>query len=167
MTAWGLVWSWSPDRPHALDRSVPGAYVVVVDVPPKGDVYVNEPWLSIRWDSVHRHVHSEWSAFATSVELRAAMLRGIQAISDHQAAAYVSDAKKLKVIVHEDQKWIKETWMPLAIEAGLNRLAFVTAATGLAKLDVEDVVASVNDHGLQSRTFDSMAAARKWVSEAS
>ena len=53
----------------------------------------------------------------------------------------------------------------LATGAGLKRLAFVTAATGLGKLTVEDVAGLVDEHGLQSRTFDSMAAARRWVSE--
>jgi hypothetical protein len=134
-------------------------------ITPTTGVYVDEPYLSIRWDSVHQHVLSEWRAFANSIELRAALLKGIQAIADNRAVAYVSDARKVRVIVHEDQKWIREHWMPLAIEAGLKRIAFVTAATGLGKLTVEDVAELVNDHGLQSRTFDSMAAARKWVSE--
>jgi len=128
-------------------------------------VYVDEPYLSIRWDSVHQHVHTEWRAFANSMELRAGLLKGIPAIKDNRAVAYVSDARKVKVIVHADQKWIKETWLPLAIGAGLKRLAFVTAATGLGKLNVEDVAGLVDQHGLQSRTFDSMAAARQWVSE--
>lgn len=131
------------------------------------DVYVDEPWLLMRWDSVHQHVHTEWKAFATSAELRAGLLRGIQAIRDHKAVAYVSDARKVKVIVHDDQKWIKENWLPLAVGAGLKRLAFVTAATGLGKLTVEDLVPMVDGHGLRSRVFDSMAAAREWVSEAS
>ena len=109
---------------------------------------------------------SEWHAFANSIELRSALLKGIQAIRDNRAAAYVSDARKLKVIVHEDQKWIHDKWMPLAQEAGLKRLAFVTAPTGLGKLTVEDVSELVDHNELQSRTFDSMAAARQWVSEA-
>jgi hypothetical protein len=110
---------------------------------------------------LHHHVLSEWRAFANSAELRSSLLKGIQAIRDNHAAAYVSDARKLKVIVHEDQKWIQETWMPLAMQAGLKRIAFVTAATGLGKL-----AGLVDDHGLQSRTFDAMPAARQWVSEA-
>ena len=93
-------------------------------------------------------------------------MKGIQAIRDNQAAAYVSDARKLKLIVHEDQKWIRDKWMPLAEEAGLKRLAFVTAPTGLGKLTVEDVSGLVDHQDLQSRTFDSMAAARQWVLEA-
>ena len=70
------------------------------------------------------------------------------------------------MIIHEDQQWIRDKWMPLAQEAGLKRLAFVTAPTGLGKLTVEDVSILVDHQQLQSRTFDSMSAARQWVSEA-
>jgi hypothetical protein len=116
---------------------------------------------------VHHHVYSEWHAFANSAELRSALLRGVQAIRDNHAAAYISDARKLKVIVHDDQNWIKEKWMPLAQQAGLKRLAFVTAPSGLGKLTIEDVSGLVNHNELQSRTFESMSAARQWVSEVS
>ena len=141
-----------------------GAYSLIIK--PPNDVYVDEPYLSIRWDSLHRHVLSEWRAFANSAELRTCLLKGIQAIRDNHAVAYVSDARKVKVIVHDDQSWIHDKWMPLAQEAGLRRLAFVTAPTGLGKLTIEDVSGLVDHHELQSRTFDSMAAARQWVSEA-
>jgi len=133
---------------------------------PTDDVYVDKPWLLMRWDSVRQCVHSEWRAFANSAELRAGLLKGIQAIRDHSAVAYLTDTRKVKLIVHEDQKWIRETWLPMAIDAGLKRIAVVTAATGLGKLTVEDVVGLVDDLGLQSRNFESMAAARKWLSEA-
>lgn len=77
----------------------------------------------------------------------------------------MSDARKLRVIVHEDQKWIQEKWMPLALQAGLGRLAIVTAGTGLGRLTIEDVVVLVDHHGLESRTFSSVEAARRWVLE--
>jgi hypothetical protein len=60
------------------------------------DVYVDEPYLSMGWDSVHQHVHSEWRAFANSAELRASLLEGVRAIRDHRAVAYVSDTRKLR-----------------------------------------------------------------------
>jgi hypothetical protein len=126
---------------------------------------VDEPYLSIRWDGVHKHVLSEWKGFANSDELRAGLLKGIQAISDNHAVGYVSDARKLKVIVHEDQKWIQEKWLPLAIQAGLKRLAFVTAGTGLGKGTIEDTVVLVDKHGLESRTFPTVDAARRWVAQ--
>jgi hypothetical protein len=134
-------------------------------IKPSNDVYVDELYLSIRWDGIHKHVLSEWKGFANSAELRAGLLKGIQAISDNHTTAYVSDARKLRLIVHEDQRWIQEKWMALALQAGLRRLAFVTAGTGLGRLTIEDVVGLVDHHGLESRTFSSLDAARQWVSE--
>ncbi|MHB8613888.1 MAG: hypothetical protein ACYDAL_15920 [Candidatus Dormibacteraceae bacterium] len=151
--------------PFGVGAAQGAAYKLVIK--PADGVYVDEPYLSIRWDGLHHHVYSEWRAFASSVELRRGLLAGIQAIRDNHATAYVSDARKVKVIVHADQQWIKEKWVPLAQQAGLNRLAFVTAPTGLGKATIEDVSALVDHHELQSRTFDSMAAARTWVSEVS
>jgi hypothetical protein len=127
--------------------------------------YVDEPYLSISWDGIHKHVFSQWKAFANSAELRAGLLQGIRAIRDHRAVAYVSDARKVKVIVHADQEWIRDSWLPLALAAGLRRLAFVTSPTGLGRLTIEDVSGLVDENGLQSRTFDSLAAARHWISE--
>ena len=132
---------------------------------PAADVYVDEPYLSIRWDSVHEHVLSEWKAFANSIELRTSLLKGIRAIREHKAIAYVSDARRIRLIVHEDQRWIRETWLPLAIAAGLKRIAFVTAPSGLGKLTIGDVALLIDGETVQSRTFDSMTAARHWISE--
>jgi hypothetical protein len=135
-------------------------------ITPTDHVYVDQPWLLMRWDTVHQHVHSEWRAFANSAEIRSSVLKGIDAIRENRAVAYVSDARKIRVIAHADQAWFKETWRPLAIAAGLKRIAFVTASTGLGKLTIEDVARLLDGKGLRSRIFDSMAAARKWVSEA-
>src|ERR1700738_4861124 len=137
-----------------------------VTIPPGDGVYVDQPWLLMRWDAIHQLVHSEWRAFANSVELRASLLRGIDAIKDHHALGYLTDTRKVKVVVHDDQEWIKEIWLPLAIKAGLKRIAVITAAHGLGKLTVEDVVGLVDDRGLQSRTFDSLEAGSKWASPA-
>lgn len=94
------------------------------------------------------------------------LLKGIQAIRDHHAIAYFADNRKVKVVVEEDQKWIMETWLPLAIEAGPKRIAVVTAPSGLRKLTVEDVVGRVDHLGLVSRSFESVEEARNWISKA-
>lgn len=132
---------------------------------PTDDVYIDEPWLLMRWDRAGRHVHSEWRGFANSAEYRAALLKGIEAVKDPGAVAYLSDARKVKVIVEDDQRWVKEIWLPLAIAAGLKRIAVVTSASGLGKATVEDMRGMGDDAGLQSRSFDSVAAAVKWISE--
>ena len=104
--------------------------------------------------------------FANSAEFRAALGKGLQAIRDRHAVSYISDTRKIKVIVHEDQKWANETLIPLLAAAGLKRLAMVTAEAGLGKVTVEEIVKMVDNKALLMRTFDSMPAAMRWVKEA-
>jgi hypothetical protein len=140
-------------------------YVILVDVPPKGDVYIDEPWLTIWWDSAHNCVHGEWKAFATSAEFRAGLMKGLEAIREKRASGYVSDTRKVKVIVHKDQAWVRETWIPMAVAAGLKRLALVTGAAGLGRTTVVEIVQQVDDE-LFLRNFDTVAEAFTWVANA-
>jgi hypothetical protein len=128
------------------------------------DVYSDEPWLSIRWDNEHECVHSEWKAFATSAEFRAGLMKGLKAIQEKHSTRYLTDSRKVKVIVREDQQWVNETWIPVAAAAGLRRLAVVLADTGLGKMTVEEIVnLNDNERGVLSQTFTSVREAMKWL----
>lgn len=128
------------------------------------EVYADEPWLSIRWDSEHKCVYAEWKGFATTVEFRAGLMKGLQAIREKQAVSYVSDARKIKVIVGKDQQWVNETWIPLAAAVGLKRLAIVLAGSGMGKIAVEETVSlNDNERGVLSRTFTSVPQAMTWL----
>jgi len=133
--------------------------------PPIGDVYLDEPWVSIRWDGAHHCVHTEWKAFATSVEFRAALMRALDPIREKRAVGYLSDTRKIKVIVHTDQAWANEVWIPLLVAAGVKRFALVTAASGLGKMNVEDVIQLVDNRGVLMRGFSSLEGARHWLAE--
>ena len=138
-----------------------------VAVPPEDEVILDETWVTITWDNAHRSVHTEWKAFATSAEFRSALMTALEAIKEKRAIAYLGDGRKVKVIVRKDQEWVKQVWIPLAVAAGLKRVAVVTAASGLGKGNVEDAVRLVDDRGLLMHSFDSVDAARKWIAEAS
>jgi hypothetical protein len=134
--------------------------------PPVGDLYLDEPWVSIRWDPAHRYVHTEWKGFARSDEFRAALMSALDAIRDKHAVAYLSDTRKVKVVVHKDQDWANEVWVPYVVAAGLKRFALVTAESGLGKLNVEDVISLVDNRGLLMRGFESELEAKIWLAEA-
>ncbi len=128
-------------------------------------IYVDRPWQTLRWDDLHRCVHSEWKAFANSAEFRAGLIKGLQAAGEHRATRYLSDTRKIKVIVHSDQEWVRDTWAPLAAAAGIRRVALVTAAAGLGKVTTEDIITMVDTPGLAMRHFASLIAARQWLAE--
>jgi hypothetical protein len=134
-----------------------------VGAAPVGDLYLDQPWVSIRWDGVHQCVHTEWKAFANSGEFRTALMRALDAIRDKRAIAYLSDTRKVRVIVYDDQVWAHEVWVPLLVDAGVKRFALITAASGLGRANVEDVIAMVDNRGLLMRGFDSLEKARTWL----
>lgn len=127
------------------------------------ETYLDEPYLSIRWRSVPKILYAEWKGFATSAETRAALLTGLRAIRERHVLAYVSDARRAKVFLPEDDLWGKDVWLPEAVAAGLKRMAIVTADAGLGKAQLEQFAKEVDNHGLAMRKFASVAAATTWA----
>jgi hypothetical protein len=127
------------------------------------ETYLDEAYLSIRWRSVPQILYAEWKGFATSAEFRAALLTGVRAMRERHVTGYVSDARKAKVFVTEDQQWAREVWLPQAAAAGLKRMAMVTAPAGIASAIAQDVAHQIDQHGLSMRTFESVAAATVWA----
>ena len=102
---------------------------------------------------------------AVGKEFRGALMRALDAVRENHAVRYLSDTRKVKVIVHEDQRWADETWFPLAAAAGLKRFAAVTAGAGLGKLTVEEVFDAVHLKGFELSKFRTVADARRWLAE--
>ena len=126
-------------------------------------IYLDEPYLSIRWRAVPKVLYAEWKGFATGPEFRAALLTGVRAIRELHVAGYVSDARKAKAVSHEDEKWARDVWLPQAVAAGLKRMAVVTATAGLAKVEYDDAATDMDSHGLSMRIFNSIDEAMVWA----
>jgi hypothetical protein len=127
-------------------------------------VVEDEPWLSIRLDRKRSYVHAEWNGFTNSVEFRAGNMKVLQAIRDTHAASLVIDNRRLEGVVPQDQLWIRDTWAPLAVAAGLKWLALVLAPQGLAKIASEDILSQKPGKALVvTRTFDTVSGAVQWV----
>jgi hypothetical protein len=129
----------------------------------KDVTYLDEPYLSIRWRVIPQILYAEWKGFATSAEFRGALLTGVRAIREQHVLGYVSDARRAKVFLAEDEQWARDTWLPQAVAAGLKRMAMVTAEVGLSKTIIEQVAKQIDNHGLSMRKFDSVAAATVWA----
>jgi hypothetical protein len=138
-----------------------------VNPSPTDDIYLDEPWLLLRWDRDHRCVFAEWKAFATSMEFQSALTKALEVGRERHAFSFVNDTRKLELVSDEDQRWIRYTWAPLAIKAGIKKIAVVMAPHGLGKMAIEEMFKGrrYTDDQLQSRTFDLVADAMNWVAE--
>jgi hypothetical protein len=103
--------------------------------------------------------------FATSREFQGALTRALEIVREKGASAFLNDTRKLELVSDEDQRWIRYTWAPLAIAAGVRTIAVVIAKHGLSKMAIEEMFQGRRTTGsqLQSRTFDSVEDALNWV----
>jgi hypothetical protein len=129
------------------------------------DGFVDKPWLWIGWDRQHRCVHAEFKSFANSSEFRTGTTQILDLIRDHKAAALISDNRRLEGVSDLDQLWLRDSWLPLAVRAGVERIAVVVAPRGLGKVATEAIIGKFGKTSFETCMFESVADAEKWVSQ--
>jgi hypothetical protein len=127
------------------------------------EVHSDDPWLSVTWDSEHECVCAEWKAFANSRELRLGGKKILDAIRRREAAALLSDNRRLEVMKGDDQTWFSNTWTPMAVQAGLRRIAVVLAPQGLGRFASQEILSHIGNRDFVTRTFDSVPEALEWI----
>ena len=106
----------------------------------------------------------EWQGWAKPAEFRAANDALVQAIVDHHGSKVLGDSRQIKVIQKTDQDWVNRDWFPRILAAGLTRMALVMPASGLAKMNIDDMVSRVADR-LDVAYFATLEDARKWLAK--
>jgi hypothetical protein len=91
------------------------------------------------------------------------MLTILDATWDRQAASLVSDNRKLEGVANQDQLWLRDTWVPLAVAAGVKRIAVVLGSRGLGKVASEEIIRLLGKTLFVTKTFDSLTSANDWV----
>jgi hypothetical protein len=125
--------------------------------------YFNLPEVAVvKWDAESQAAHMEWRGWAKPEEFRAANDALVQAIVDHHGSKVLGDSRQIKVIQKTDQDWVNGDWFPRILAAGLTRMALVLPKSGLAKMNIDDMVSRVADR-LDTAYFSSLHDARNWL----
>jgi len=130
----------------------------------KDEVFSEERWLRIEWDPEHRCVYAEWKAFANSGEFRASTTKILDAIRARSADSLVSDNRRLEGVADQDQLWLRDTWVPLAVASGLKRIAVVVPHHGLGKIASEEILGRIEMAVFATRAFTTVSEATEWAS---
>jgi hypothetical protein len=135
--------------------------------PQDDQVFLDKPWVRTWWDEAHKCVHAEFKSFVNNADFRSCTLGIVDAIKDVSSDSLISDNRRLEGVTVEDQLWLRDTWTPLAVDAGLRRIAVVLARQGMGKIASEAIIGRFGDRTFLTRTFDSIDAAQKWIGERS
>lgn len=105
-----------------------------------------------------------WKRYATSLQLRFIHEYILYLIKAHGIGKILGDDTSLATIHLDDREWIVRDWMPRAVAAGLRFAASKSPNSYFGNLSVNDVKVNA-PASLVLRSFESLTAARSWLSE--
>jgi hypothetical protein len=145
---------------------MPASVEVLEDDPSSGDgvVFTRPGVVVVKWDSVSKSVCIEWQGWADPTEFAEANEAGLRALREHHTSRWLADLRNLKAIQQSDQDWITMDWFPRMLAAGLTRMALVNAKSGLAMMNIRDILARVpSSIKLDVEYFATVEEARRWL----
>jgi hypothetical protein len=129
-----------------------------------GDVIFHRPGVAIvRWDAACKAVWVEWQGWANPHEFAETLEAGLVALVDHRGSCWLADCRGMKAIQQSDQEWIDRNWFPRALAAGMKRMATILPISGLAKMNLEDIMSKVPVTKLNVGFFATVAEGRTWL----
>jgi hypothetical protein len=133
-------------------------------IPQDDKVYLDTPYLYVRWERSASWVHVEWKAWATSSEFRTAYDAILEAVGENRASKLLIDLRKTRVLADEDQRWLLDDWGPRSVQAGVRSMAVVVPERPLAKLILENMDKRIPSSVLEIRSFGTLEEAARWLS---
>jgi hypothetical protein len=129
-----------------------------------GKIYLDTPYVLVRWDADGPWIYVKWKAWANSTEYRAAQEVIILALRENHASRNLIDSTDRRVVSDDDQKWLVENWMPRAAAAGRRWTAIVMPKSALGRTIAENI----DNQGRSKRNmiehFETIEAAAAWLS---
>lgn len=117
----------------------------------------------VNWDPMPKAVHLEAHGWANTTEFAAALDAVLLALTEHHGSLFLADLRNMKVIKQSDQDWFDQRWLPLALGAGLMRIGVVIPKSGLAEMNIADMLERAVHTSTEVRSFATVEEATEWL----
>lgn len=95
-------------------------------------------------------------------EFRTILNTIVEALQQHCSEIVIADARGLKIITFEDQKWIMDDWYPRALGAGFRIEALIITPESYSEQAIKKIVRSYDDSKVLTAYFTSYEEAELW-----
>ena len=130
----------------------------------RSKVYLDTPYILIRWDGDGPWVYVKWRAWANSAEYRAAQEIVLDALRENHGARNLIDSTDRKVFSDEDQRWLLDDWMPRATAVGRRWTAIVLPNSALGRTIAENLDKHPQSKAINVKLFETVDDAAAWLS---
>ena len=132
--------------------------------PQGGKVYLDTPYVLVRWDGGGPWVYVVWRGWANSDEYRATQEMIILALRENRASRNLIDSTDSRVVSEEDQQWLVADWMPRAEAAGRRWTAIVLPKSALGRTIAENIDRHPRSSWIKIEHFKTAEQAAAWLS---
>jgi len=109
-------------------------------------------------------VQTRWKGFYVSGKDLYIILDSVIALMKlKKSPLVIADAREMKIISGEDQKWIVQDWYPRALEAGFRYEALIVSKNTFNELTVKKIVGSYDEEKLKTEYFITPEEALEWA----
>jgi hypothetical protein len=110
-------------------------------------------------------VHTCWKGYLSEgEEFRTILDDIITALQINNTDTIIADARLLKIITFEDQKWIVDSWYPRALQAGFKMEALIISPESYSEQSIKKIVKNYDDTIVTTIYFSSYEEVEEWFS---
>ncbi|MCX6292290.1 MAG: hypothetical protein NT126_11080 [Bacteroidetes bacterium] len=111
-------------------------------------------------------VQTRWNGiYVSGDELHKILDSIIELMQIKKTGIVLADARDMKIIASDDQKWIVDDWYPRALNAGFSHEALVVSANTFNELTIKKIVTEYDDHKIKTGYFTTVEEAVEWIRE--
>jgi hypothetical protein len=121
------------------------------------------PGVIVTWDDTLKCAVMVFRGYIDGDELRNALLSIVKLMEANRARKLLTDARQMKAITQEDQRWVDVEWQEKATAAGLAYDAVVLPKSAVAQMAINAVVKKIQPGTIEFAYFSSTEEAAKWL----
>ena len=108
-------------------------------------------------------IYVQWVGMVSLDDLKKSMIQYTDVLTKQACPYVLSDRRISEGNWFEINHWIEHKWAPMAIEAGLQYIAHVTAPMATSQLTSQDLASRIL--GFEFQSFNSIEDAESWLRE--
>ncbi|QLH83153.1 hypothetical protein [Halosimplex pelagicum] len=120
---------------------------------------------TIEWDDDIEAIVFTWDEYVSGQTFRDACEALLDAIKRKNASKALTDTRSVNAHDAEDQEWLRNDWMPRALDVGLEYSAIVHPDSVIAEMDVESMMDGADPSGAAPFLTSDVAEARQWLGD--
>lgn len=119
-------------------------------------------YLTVEYDQPNNWIYNDWQGLLSTESVIQGSTGVLRVLEQTRCPYILNDNRHVLGSWKQANEWIEQTWMPLALVAGLRYHAHIVAPGVFGQASAEDMHLRVGLR-FQMRLFESMAEAQAWL----